>query len=322
MPARDWVDFIGREYLQDFVRDGGATIKFAVSMDEAAHCLVADDLSRRAAELGYVVASVNAADTKVHMIDRIFFRIAEQVPWQRLCEDVVLRMARDEGYAVPADGTGSILERLATANRTDRDFLKNLFREQIGKRVFGQRTLSRDFRVAMTRLCLAQLTGGEEGETAVGVITDWLTGRNTSIGAVKPYQIFSRIHRTNARHFLESLLRWIRYSGRTGTLLLLDISRVTIARNPRDDRLYYTKAAVLDAYEVLRGVIDGTDRLDSCLIVVQADVAFLDEDTYGRGIGAYEALKFRVFDEIRDREIVNPMASLVRLTTTNGGPNT
>lgn len=322
MPAGDWVDFVDREYLQDFVPDGGATIKFAVSMDKAAHCLVAEDLSRCAAELGYIVASVNAADTKVHMMDRIFFRIAEQVPWQRLCEDVVLTMARDEGYTVPTDATGSILARLATANNTDPDFLRNLLREQIVNKVFKQRTLSRDFRVAMTKLCHTQLTGGEEGETAAGVITDWLTGRNTSIAAVKPYQIFSRIHRTNARHFLESLLKWIRYSGRTGTLLLLDISRITIARNPRDDRLYYTKAAVLDAYEVLREVIDGTDRLDSCLIVVQADTAFLDEDTYGRGIGAYEALKFRVFDEVRDREIVNPMASLVRLTASTGGSNT
>jgi hypothetical protein len=163
------------------------------------------------------------------------------------------------------------------------------------------------------------LTGGEEGETAAGALTDWLTGRNTSLGAVKPYQIFSRIHRTNARHFFESLLRWIRYTGGTGTLLLIDIGRTTIAKNPGDGRLYYTKAAVLDAYEVLREMIDGTDRLDSCLIVVQPDVAFLDEDTYGRGMGAYQALMLRVFDEIRDRQIVNPLASLVRLTASTGG---
>jgi hypothetical protein len=36
----------------------------------------------------------------------------------------------------------------------------------------------------------------------------------------------------------------------------------------------------------------------------------------GRGIGAYEALKFRIFDEIRDRTLVNPMASLARISET------
>jgi hypothetical protein len=155
MQAREWVDFIGREYLEGFVRDGGATIKFAVSMHEAARPMIAEELARRATELGYLVASVSAADTKVHMMERIFFRIAEQVPWQRLCEDVILAMARDEGYAAATQGTGSILVRLATANDTDADFLKNVLREQIAKRVFRQRTLSRDFRVALTRLCLA-----------------------------------------------------------------------------------------------------------------------------------------------------------------------
>ena len=41
------------------------------------------------------------------------------------------------------------------------------------------------------------------------------------------------------------------------------------------------------------------------------DTAFLEDDN--RGIGAYEALKFRVFDEVRDKNLVNPMAALVRL---------
>lgn len=147
------------------------------------------------------------------------------------------------------------------------------------------------------------------------VLTDWLTGRNTAISAVKPYLIFNRINRASARHFFESLLRWIRFAGYTGILVVLDIARVTVARNPKDGQLYYTKAAVLDTYEVLRQFIDGTDRLNGCLIVVVPDVAFLDEDPFGRGIGVYPALKFRVFDEIRDRKLVNPMASLVRLSS-------
>lgn len=318
MKPEAWADFIGREYLDSFVRDGGATIKFAVSMDDSAGPHALDGLKGRAAESGYLVATVSAADTKVHMIDKMFFRIAEQIPWQQLSERIIIRLAQDEKYAPPSNGDAPLLERLAQANQTDADFLRNVLREQIATKVFRPRTLSKDFRVAMTRLCLAQLTGGEEGETTAGVLTDWLTGRNTAIGAVKPYQIFSRINRANARHYFESLLRWVRLAGYAGTLVVLDISRVTMAKNPKDDHIYYSKAAVLDAYEVLRELIDGTDRLEGCLIVVLPDVAFLDEDTYGRGIGAYEALKLRIFDEIRDRQVVNPMASLVRLSSAAG----
>jgi hypothetical protein len=97
-------------------------------------------------------------------------------------------------------------------------------------------------------------------------------------------------------------------------VIILDISRVTIPRNPRDDRLFYTKAAMLDAYEVLRQFIDATDRVKACLLIVVAAPDFLDVETTGRGMGAYDALKFRVYDEIRDERLVNPMGALVRIS--------
>jgi len=142
-------------------------------------------------------------------------------------------------------------------------------------------------------------------------LIDWLTGRNKAVSAVKPYQIFSRINRATARHLFESLLHWLRTAGYAGTTVLLDIARVSVPKNPKDGKLWYTKPAMLDAYEVLRQFIDSTDRLTGCLMVLLPDRAFLDDDA--RGLGAYEALKFRVYDEIRDRSVVNPLASLVRL---------
>ena len=314
MKPEKWVCFVRREYLDSFVKDGGSAIKFAVPLDDQVRPLLGDGLESWAREAGYLVANVNAADTKVHMIEQIFFRIAEQIPWQHLSERVMVKLAEETRFRPPQDGGTPLLLRIAEENRIEPDSVMMELRPQIAAKVTKVREMSKDFRVAMTQLCLAQLTGGPEGETTVGVLTDWLTGRNTAISAVKPYQIFNPINRANARHFFESLLRWIRFAGYTGILVVLDIARVTVARNPKDDQLYYTKAAVLDTYEVLRQFIDGTDRLNGCLIVVAPDVAFLNEDS-GRGIGVYEALKFRIFDEIHDRRLVNPMASLVRLSS-------
>ena len=76
--------------------------------------------------------------------------------------------------------------------------------------------------------------------------------------------------------------------------------------------------SVLDAYEVLRQFVDSTDRLTGCLIVVMPAASFLDEADI-RGISAYTALKARVFDEIHDKRLVNPMSSLVRLARQDGG---
>ena len=74
---------------------------------------------------------------------------------------------------------------------------------------------------------------------------------------------------------------------------------------------YYTKTALLDAYELLRQLVDNTDELSRCCVVVVAAPEFLTDDH--RGVSAYQALKLRIHDEVRDRVRDNPFASLVRL---------
>jgi hypothetical protein len=73
---------------------------------------------------------------------------------------------------------------------------------------------------------------------------------------------------------------------------------------------------MLDAYEVLRQFIDGTDRLKGCLIVVFAAPEFLVVEPGSRGLGAYDALRLRVYDEVRDSRLANPMGAMVRLSAT------
>lgn len=309
-----WLTFLRGEYLDSFIRSGGASIKFVVPLDERLRAGIERDILGLAQDAGYVVARVSAADTRVQLIDQLFFRVAEQIPWRKLSEDVLEILAKSAGYASSlSQGTESIAERLAAANNLDPQMVQMEARRWIQNQVLLPQSLAKDFRVAVTRLCLAELLGGPDGETSIEVITDWLTGRNKAVAAVKPYGIFTRITRNNARHLLESLLLWLRFAGHPGLVIMLDLSRVALARNPRDDRVYYSKAAMLDSYEVLRQFIDATDRMKGCLMIVLPAVEFLDEEQDGRGIGAYDALRFRVYDEVRDQRLVNPMAALVRL---------
>jgi hypothetical protein len=313
MSADEWVTFLQREYLDSFIGDGGASVKFAVPLDEESRASVLGGLLRRGIDSEYLVLQADAADTRIHMVDQLFHRLADQVPWQELSRCFLEKLATQERYLPPRPGPDPFVARLAQANNLGADFLGPEMRRALESSVFRDTSLAKDFRVAMTQLCRAELFGGAEGETTIDVITDWLTGRNKAVSAVKPYQIRSRINRTNARYLLESMLVWIRGGGYRGAVVVLDIGRVAIARNPRDERVYYTRAALLDVYEVLRQFIDATDRLQGCLIIVVPDREFVDTEKSTRGMGSYEALMFRVIDEIRDRNLVNPMASLVRL---------
>ena len=72
----------------------------------------------------------------------------------------------------------------------------------------------------------------------------------------------------------------------------------------------------LEHYELLREFIDGVDRLAGTLLAIVTNLDFLDEspDRRSRGYGIYPALQTRVMDDVRDRKMVNPIASLVRLS--------
>ncbi len=311
--AKDWLHFIDREYLASFIPEGGSAIKFAVPEDESLRDDLMDGLCAIAERSGFFIVRINAAETKVNMVDEIFFRTAQQVPWRILSQKILAKLADESGYAWIDGEEEPLYLRLAGHNRVDPQLLLLDLKKAVANKVFNRRDLSRDFRVAMTHLCLAELSGGADGLMTTSILIDWLTGRNKAVSAVKSFNIFRKINRHSARYCFESMLHWIKFSGYSGTALVLDVQRVMVTKkkNARDQSIFYSKAGVLDSYEVLRQFIDSADRLEACFIAVVPALSFLEDRD--RGIGVYEALKFRIFDEVRDRRLVNPMASLARI---------
>ena len=167
----------------------------------------------------------------------------------------------------------------------------------------------------MTHLCLTEVGGAQDNQEATPLI-EWLTGVNQRVSNVKSYDIYNRIIRTNAKHFWESLLYWVRFVGYSGTVVLLNNSRVPLRRNPRDGLRFYSRSAAMDHYELLRELIDGTDRLEGLFMAVLSNQDFLDDDQRGKGFSIYRALLGRIADDVRDRNQANPMSTLVRLADT------
>ena len=245
----------------------------------------------------------------------IFFNFASQVDWRSLARRMILRLSDERGYqmsGIDPLATDNVFDAIAKANDLESQFVLRDIRPRIQNRITRNPKMAKDFRVGMTGLCLEEDTRGEyTGQP----LLDWLTGNNMRISGVRPFSIYTGINRNTARYFIESALYWIRHVGYAGTMILLDNSRVTVARNPRDGLRYYTRAMTMEHYELLREFIDGVDRLNGALLVVVTNRDFLDDrsDRRSRGYGIYEALRTRVMDDVRDRNRVNPIASLVRL---------
>ena len=310
----EWLDVIDSEYLSTFIRAGGGAVKFAIASEEGRTAL-RETLEPRCGERDYVFVALDAIERRFHMPQDIFFGIAAQIDWRFLARRLILRLFVKENYSVenidPRD-TLNIVEEIAQVNGLESQYLLAELRPALQKQVFNNRNVAKAFRVAMTHLC--RLEASAQKEYAGQPIIDWLTGANTRLSYVRDFQIYTAIDRTTARYFIESALYWVRFAGYSGTVICMDNSRIFLSRNPRDGNRYYTKAMVVDHYELLREFIDDIDRLTGTLLLVATDRAFVDDDHRARGWGMYNALKTRVMDDVRDRNIVNPAASLVRIS--------
>ena len=321
LSLEEWLRVIKEEYLEGFISDGGSSLKFVVPARQDLSLLVRDRIVADASDLDFLVVAVDAGDTRVHMLQEVFFRIAEQVDWRQMARRVVLRLAGEAGYRTDTVGLEAdipILEAISAASSVgdgsvDESLIRMELRNPLFESVTRNGNMSRDFRVAMTQLCLTEMGGAGQNQEAVPLI-EWLTGVNRRVSSVRRYEIYNSIVRTNARHFLESLLYWVRFVGYSGTCIILDNSRVTLRRNPRDGQRFYSRSAVMDHYELVRELIDGTDRLEGLLLLVLSDEEFLDEDIRGKGFSIYQALRSRIADEVRSRTQANPMSTLVRLS--------
>ena len=312
--AEDYAEFLATEYLDSYIADGGAAVKFVVVANPEEAQQFSRTVHDRAAAGGYVAAGVDAVDVRVHMMDQVFFAVARQVAWDALAAQRVLAAFAAVDYPVADSGDDISVEAVAAHHRVDPGELSRDVNRHLQQAVFHDYAMVQEFRVAMLRLCQAQLRTGQVTQAEHDAVLEWLRGELRQMSLLRSAMIFRRIGRHNARQLLFSLAHWLAVDEGAGLLLEVDLRRFGFAKRPAPEErhgLYYTKAALLDGYEMLRQLIDNTDELSHCCVVVLAAPEFISD--VHRGVDAYQALKLRIYDEVRDRKRDNPYSSLVRL---------
>ena len=309
--AHEWLELIEREYLTDFIVAGGGAVKFAVGDAHQLEIIgrVLDLLSERHA-LAHV--AIDAATTRVHMIQDVFFAIAGALDWDAMAQCFVESLFGRMGYEWPCPGEAVPIQVVAERNRVDVTLLRRDFRQWLSAEVMQDTEMTQDFRMAVTQLCLQRL---EPEDAQLGITTpvlQWLRGELRRIGALKQTFITARITRHNARAMLRSLCRWLRLCGRQGLFAALDIRQLSRPVAAVGDGIRYSPGAVLDVFEVLRQIIDDSEHFGGLLLVVLADQSLIGDDPK-RSLNAYFALKMRIWSDVRPEGRDNPLAPLVVL---------
>ncbi len=312
----EWVDAINQHYLAEYLPAGGSSVKFACCYTGVEPGEVAARLQSQAKEQSFLVAEIDAAQTKVHMIEQIFGRIADQIPWPAIVDRTLMQFAKENQWRTPETFSGEgVVEQLARVNQLDSQQVSLVLQQQIGQHILCNRKLAKDFRLALFWLARERLKSGLSGTATYQHVTDWLGGRIRLISELKQYQIYNKVARANARHLLGSLLVTLRATGYPGLVVTLNGFRLLETQRILDGSLNYTKAALFDAYEVFREFIDSTDELDGLLFSIFVPQEFLDvANKRGRGLVIYDALLFRVYDEVRGQQHANPLTALTRIS--------
>jgi hypothetical protein len=312
VPTAEWFDLIEREYLLGFITAGGAAVKFAVGDD-----IGLASLRRHLGELperhDLTYVHIDAAATRLHMIQDVFFAIARTLDWDAMAQRFVEALFNREGYEWPRPGEAVPIQAVAAHNRVDLTLMRRDVHQWLTAEVIRDPEMSQDFCVAMTRLCQRRLEPEDTQPGVTAPVLEWLRGELPRIGALRGTFITARITRYNARAGLRSLCRWLRLCGRRGICVALDIRQLAKTGRAIANGLRYSPAAVMDAFEVLRQLIDDAEHFAGLLLVVLADDALIGDDPK-RSIGAYPALKMRIWDDVRPEGRDNPLAPLVRLS--------
>jgi hypothetical protein len=115
-PTAEWLDLIEREYLCGFITAGGAAVKFAVGDEIELASLrrhLGELLERH--DLDYV--HIDAAATRLHMIQDVFFAIARTLDWDAMAQRFVEALFNRQGYEWPRPGEAVPIQEVADRDR-------------------------------------------------------------------------------------------------------------------------------------------------------------------------------------------------------------
>lgn len=313
--VEEWLSIIECEYLHRFVPGGGAAVKFLVG-DDPALGDIRRQLEQRARDGTFQWVSVDAATTRLHMIQDVFFAIARQIDWEALAQRWVESTFIVNHYNWPRPGEAVPIQELSAANDVDQLLLKKEVRKWLTSGVMRNREMAQDFRAAMAQLCMLRME--IEDARALAPVIQWLRGELKSIGSVREVPINARITRHNGRAMLRSLCHWLRLSGGPGLMVVLDLRQVAFTGPASEGSRRYTPAAVLDVFEVLRQLIDEAESLEGMFLAVLTGPDFACGDPK-RSVSAYKALKERIWADVHPRGHENPLAPMLSVAT--GGMN-
>ncbi len=319
---RDWLEVIDKYYLGDFIENGGSAFKLLLTRGNQGVPAVLDEIRALAECRGYVYVQVCAAQTRIDRIDQFFFAVVRQIDWSALIAADAISFLRSHDYEIPEGIEPGDTAGIAEANGCDQEDLLKEIRRATKQEITRDRRMCKEFRTAVSQLRSALFFPRNVTPSDAETLTGWMRGEKMSAAALRDLRIYSKIGHHNAREMLIALAHWLAKSLGVGLVIGLDLRALLQTRptalpaeegseTPLQQELHYSRAALLDVYEVLRQFIDETDEITHCLVCAAAPSEIETDEK--RSIFKDDALQSRLLSEVHDADRQNLLAAMIHL---------
>ena len=290
------LDFIQKEYLEEFIAAGGSKIKFFTGKEGSGKSYALKMIAQDGKE-NYQVCSFSANNVYLNDFSLVYAEIIRSIDLLACLKDCAKQIALQV----------SVNAKDIPENRTAVDYLTSTGEMSVILR--GEmRNFLNDFFLKNSRMdnsfaqVCALITASLLGlfpldEESIALLTGWMNAKKeVKAASLKPLGVSPvRITKYNARHMLRSLCELIRLSGKKGILVLVDDLDIMMSKTG-SGTIKYTKMKRDDAYESIRQLIDDIDTMHNIMFVFAFDRDMIDDERYG--LKSYQALWMRIQNEI------------------------
>jgi P-loop Domain of unknown function (DUF2791) len=300
-----WLNHLRDHYLAHYITDGGSKVKVLVGGAGTGKTHLLRCVLQDAQALDYQTVWLSAQEYRLNDLPGLYRAIVKQLDTEKLVAGLCHQVAKKLGYG-QYDDSDNLLALLISDQGLTRDLAVHEIKRTIGLTLkdvdFGPSFRAFAYSVISNRLIIGN-------EDSVRLALRWLAGEKLERHQKQATLLFERLQKTNARYWLNSLIRLLHMAGMTGLVVAIDDLEVMAERHPETRRYRYTPNAIKDTCELIRQVIDDVELLDHFLLILAGRREMIEDDR--RGFKSYEALWMRLQSGLLPIDRFNPLADIV-----------
>ncbi|MCX6090682.1 MAG: DUF2791 family P-loop domain-containing protein [Candidatus Atribacteria bacterium] len=293
--------------------NGGSKVKILVGKAGSGKTHLLRHIEYQARKMGYVsvIFSARMMEKGLNDIVNFYKEIVRRIDFFQIIKGLALKIAKELGYGIDHyDGEERLLPLIIEGESSSQDNAKRIIRKAVGEFI-KKSNLSPSFAVLVINVLYERLIGGENKGTDIAL--KWLSGEKLERSERQSSNLFEFLQKSNARYWLNSLIRLLLLSGQKGLVVLIDEIEVLTERDELSKNYRYTRNATGDAYEIFRQIIDDVELLEGFLLILAGRWNIVDDES--RGFQSYRALWMRLQTGLKPSEKFNPYADIVNLDT-------